>query len=86
MWQHCNEALHKDQENWPCILEVKVNHSITELYALGPGAFANSNSMFKHPLTKLLQLSQAYKNHWLEMARIAKACQDRWKAGPYQHK
>jgi len=61
-----------------------VNQNVAELYALGPGVFANSNAMFKHPLVELLQLSQAYKSHWSEMARIAKACQDRWKAGPYQ--
>jgi len=84
MWQHRNEALHEDKENRPQILEADTNQKVTELYALGPGAFANSNGMFKHPLVELLQLSQAYKKHWLEMARIAKACQDRWKAGPYQ--
>jgi len=73
MWQHYNEALHDDLENWPKILEAEVNQNITELYGLGPGAFANSTAMFKHPLVELLQLPQAYKSHWVEMAKTAKA-------------
>jgi len=84
MWQHCNEALHEDKENQPQILEADVNQKVMEFYALRPGAFANSNGTFKHHLVDLLQLSQAYKKHWLETARIAKAHQDRRKAGPYQ--
>jgi len=84
MWQHHNEALHEDPESRPWILEAEVNQNITELYGLRPGAFANSTAMFKHPLIELLQLPQAYKRHWLEMAEIAKARKDRRKAGPYQ--
>jgi len=70
--------------NWSQILEAEVNQNVMELYDLGPGAFANSAAMFKHPLAKLLQLPQAYKNHWVETAQIAKARKDRGKAGPYQ--
>jgi len=73
MWQHWNEALHEDPANRPQILEAEVNQNVMELYDLGPGAFANSAAMFKHPLAELLQLPQAYKKHWVEMAKIAKA-------------
>jgi len=84
MWQHCNEALHEDPENRPQILETEVNQNVTELYGLGQGAFANSTSLFKHPLIELLQLPLAYKSHWLETVKIAKAQKDRRKADPYQ--
>jgi len=83
-WDMCNEALHEDPENQPQILEAEVNQDVTELYSLGPGAFANSTAIFKHLLGELLQLPHAYKSHWVEMAKIAKAQKDRRKAGPYQ--
>jgi len=82
MWQHWNKALHEDPENQPQILEAEVNQNIMELYGLGPRVFANSTGMFKHPFVELLQLPHAYKNHWVEMAKIAKARKDREKVGP----
>jgi len=75
-----NEALHEDPKNQPQILEAEVNQNIMELYSLGPGAFANSTAMFKHLLVELLQLPQAYKSHWVEMAKIAKAKTERKQA------
>jgi len=57
---------------WPQILEVEVNQNVMALYDLGPGAFANSATMFKHPLAELLQMPQAYKKHWVKSANIAK--------------
>jgi len=86
MWQHRNKALHKNQDNRPCILEMEMNSMVTALYDLGPSAFTNSTSLFKHPLPQLLSLLQAYKKHWVETAAIAKAHQDCRKAGPYQSK
>jgi len=50
MWQHCNEVLHKNQENRPQILEMETNSKVIALFDLGPSAFTNSNSLFKHPL------------------------------------
>jgi len=84
MWQHQNKALHENQENRPHILETETNSWVTELYNLGPSAFTNSISLFKHSLSELLLLPHAYKKHWVETAAIAKAHQDQRKAGPYQ--
>ncbi len=84
MWQHWNEVLHENQDNRPRILEKETNSRVTALYDLRPGAFTNSISLFKHPLPQLLLLPHAYKRHWVETAEIAKACQVRRKAGPYQ--
>jgi len=84
MWQQWNKALHEKQDNRPRILEVETNTMVTALYKLGPSAFANSNSLFKHPLSHLLSLLQAYKKHCVETTAIGKARQDCRKAGPYQ--
>ncbi len=84
MWQHRNEALHENQDNRPRILEMETNSRVTALYNLGPGAFTNSISLFKHQLPQLLLLPHAYKKHWVKTAGIAKARQGQRKAGPYK--
>jgi len=86
MWQHWNEALHENLDNRPQILETETSNTVTVLYELRPNAFANGNSLFKHPLTELLQLSHTYKKHWVETAANAKVHQDGRKAGPYHSK
>jgi len=84
MWQHWNEVLHENQDNQPRILETETNQQVSELYALGPSVFDYGNTLLKHPLPELLQLPHAYKKHWVKTATLAKAHQDRRKAGPYQ--
>jgi len=62
MWQQQNEAPHENQDNRPHILKSEMNNMVKALYNLSPSAFANSISLFKHPLPYLLSLPQAYKN------------------------
>jgi len=85
MWQNWNEASHKTNDNRPRILEAEINQKVAELYVLRPSAFVSSNTLLKHPLPDLLQLPHAYKRHWVDMAIIAKAQQDRRKATPNQN-
>jgi len=76
MWQHHNEALHEDAGNQHLILEMELNQKVTLVYELGQSAFANK-TILKHLLPTLLQLLQAYKQHWLATATIAKQRQDK---------
>jgi len=64
---------------------MELNQKVTSVYKLGQSAFANK-TILKHPLPTLLQLPQAYKQHWLMTATIAKQQQDKQRAGPYQQK
>jgi len=83
MWQHHNKVLHEAPDNWALILEVDLNLLVTDLYNLGPQAFAPSAALMKLMLPVLLRLPWAYKAHWVKTAHIAKAKRDRMKAGPY---
>ncbi len=83
MWQHWNKALHEEPENRELILEQAINHQVTKTYQLSPGAFITGATLMKRPLPDLLQLPLAYKQHWLESAKIAKARHNKQKAGPY---
>jgi len=86
MWQHRNKALHEEPQNRALILEQDINNQVTKTYQLGPGAFITGATLMKRPLPDLLQLPVAYKRHWLESAKIAKARQDKQREGPYYSK
>jgi len=79
-----NQVLHKEPDNQALILEHEINNKVTKMYQLGPGAFITGATLLKHLLPDLLQLPLAYKNHWLDSAKIAWTWQDKQCKGLYQ--
>jgi len=72
MWQHHNKVLHEALDNQVLILEVELNICVTDLYNLGPQAFAPSEALMKHILPVLLQLPKAYKACWSKWRTLQK--------------
>jgi len=61
MGQHQHKVLHEEPANRDLILEQAINHQVTRMYQLGPGAFITRATLMKRSLPELLQLLLAYK-------------------------
>jgi len=69
MWQHRNQALHKEPDNHALILKQEINNKVTKMYQLGLGVFITGATLMKCPLPDLLQLPLAYKTTGLTQQR-----------------
>jgi len=82
MWEHQNEVLHHDPENWMSILESVVNDKIWQFYAISMASLPrNAMGFLALPLEEQLLKPLTTKTLWVESIKAAILCKARHNYG-----